>query len=402
MVVIDAGHGGEDPGAVGNGIIEKDLNLSISKYMENRFNELNIPTKMTRIDDETLDPTERVTRIMDAFGPRADVIVISNHINASGGDGAEVIYPLRNNNVLSNLILSEIEKAGQNVRKAYQRRLPSDPIKDYYFLQRDTAPLQTIMVEYGFLDSPLDDVYQLKNFSNDYAEAVVKAVSEYLGVPYFSLDGTSIYIVKKGDSLWSIARQLNTTVAELKTINNLISDLLSIGQSLKIPQVEETPIISKPNIHIVKKGDNLYDIARKHNTTVTELMRINNLSSTLLSIGQEILIPTEAEVLPIEPELPSELPLVYIVKSGDNLYAIARRYDTSVDEIKRSNNLTSNLLSIGQRLIIPTATTTITYVVKGGDNLYSIARKYDTSVAEIKRKNNLTSNLLNIGQILTI
>ena len=399
MVVIDAGHGGEDPGAVGNGIIEKDLNLSISKYMENRFNELNIPTKMTRIDDETLDPTERVTRIMDAFGPRTDVIVISNHINASGGDGAEVIYPLRNNNVLPNLILSEIEKAGQNVRKAYQRRLPSDPIKDYYYLQRDTAPLQTIMVEYGFLDSPLDDVYQLKNFSNDYAEAVVKAVSEYLGVPYFPLDGVSVYIVKKGDSLWSIARQLNTTVAELKTINNLTSDLLSIGQSLKIPQVEETPIISKPNIHIVKRGDNLYDIARKHNTTVTELMRINNLSSTLLSIGQNLKLPgTEI----IEPEIPITQHIEYIVKSGDNLYAIARKYNTTVDEIKRSNNLTSNLLSIGQRLIIPAATTTITYVVKSGDNLYAIARKYDTSVAEIKRKNNLTSNLLNIGQILTI
>ena len=85
-IVIDAGHGGDDPGASGNGIVEKDLTLKISDYMYDRFKELGIPVIMTRTGDETLDPTERVNRILNAYGNSNDVIVISNHINAGGGD----------------------------------------------------------------------------------------------------------------------------------------------------------------------------------------------------------------------------------------------------------------------------------------------------------------------------
>lgn len=86
-IVIDAGHGGDDPGSSGNGIIEKDLTLDISNYMYDRFKSLGIPVKMTRTTDETLNPNERVTRVLDAFGNSSDVIVLSNHINAGGGDG---------------------------------------------------------------------------------------------------------------------------------------------------------------------------------------------------------------------------------------------------------------------------------------------------------------------------
>lgn len=84
-IVIDAGHGGDDPGASGNGIIEKDLTLKISQYMYDRFRDLGIPVKMTRTTDETISPTERVKRVLDAYGNSNDVIVISNHINAGGG-----------------------------------------------------------------------------------------------------------------------------------------------------------------------------------------------------------------------------------------------------------------------------------------------------------------------------
>jgi len=86
-IVIDAGHGGDDPGASGNNIIEKNLNLAISDYMYDRFRELGIPVKMTRTTDETLSPTERVNRVLDAFGNNKNVIVLSNHINAGGAEG---------------------------------------------------------------------------------------------------------------------------------------------------------------------------------------------------------------------------------------------------------------------------------------------------------------------------
>lgn len=85
-VVIDSGHGGTDPGASGNGIIEKDLTLEISNYMYERLKNLGIPVKITRTTDETLSPTERVERVLDAYGNDPNVIVVSNHINAGGGD----------------------------------------------------------------------------------------------------------------------------------------------------------------------------------------------------------------------------------------------------------------------------------------------------------------------------
>lgn len=88
-IVIDSGHGGTDSGAVGNGIVEKNLTLLISKYMENRFRELGVPVTMTRETDETLDPSTRVKRILEAYGDRPGVIVISNHINAGGATIAE-------------------------------------------------------------------------------------------------------------------------------------------------------------------------------------------------------------------------------------------------------------------------------------------------------------------------
>ena len=86
-VVIDPGHGGSDPGAVGNNLNEKDYNLMISKYMYDRFRELGIPVVLTRDEDVSLAPTERTDRVKDSFGNNPNVVVISNHLNAGGGDG---------------------------------------------------------------------------------------------------------------------------------------------------------------------------------------------------------------------------------------------------------------------------------------------------------------------------
>lgn len=86
-VVIDPGHGGSDPGAVANNQYEKDYSLKISKYMYDRLKELGVPVTLTRDNDTTLTPTERVNKILSAYGNDPNVIVISNHLNSGGGDG---------------------------------------------------------------------------------------------------------------------------------------------------------------------------------------------------------------------------------------------------------------------------------------------------------------------------
>ena len=85
-VVIDAGHGGNDSGTVNNGIVEKEYSLMISNYIKNRFDELGIENSMTRTTDELLDQTTRPQRAQSFYGTGNDVIILSNHLNAGGGD----------------------------------------------------------------------------------------------------------------------------------------------------------------------------------------------------------------------------------------------------------------------------------------------------------------------------
>ena len=315
-----------------------------------------------------------------------------------GGDGAEVIYALRNSNGLSSKIAKEFENAGQNARKFYQRRLPSNPAKDYYYVIRDTANNESIIVEYGFADSTGDDVTQLKNDWKTLAEAVVKAVTEYVGATYKPPLGTDYYIVKSGDTLWNIAKKFGVSLETLKKENNLTSNALSIGQYLKIPSPD---LKTEPTeYYIVKSGDSLWKIANQYNVTVNDLINANNLTSTTLQIGQQLIIPS-ASTTPIPP---SSSTIEYTVKSGDSLWAIASRYNTTVDAIKDLNNLTTNTLQIGQVLKIPnTSNNSYTeYTVKSGDSLWKIASQYNTTVDAIKSLNNLTTNTLQIGQVLRI
>ena len=170
--------------------------------------------------------------------------------------------------------------------------------------------------------------------------------------------------------------------------------MLQIGQKLKISATQ----LNQPNeYYTAKKGDTLYSIATKNGLTVQELKDLNNLTSNNLTIGQSLLVKKK----------PKENTNVttYTVKAGDTLYSIARKYDTTVNKLTTLNNLSSSNLSIGQIIKIPTSTQNAneqSYIVKSGDNLYSIANKFNTTVSKIMNRNNLKSTLLQIGQELII
>ena len=226
-----------------------------------------------------------------------------------------------------------------------------------------------------------------------------------------------MYTVKSGDTLYSIAKKYNTSVQEIINLNYLKNTNLYPGQEIRIPEFYfDMDNMNLPNYinYTVKNGDTIYSIAKNNNINVDILRKDNSLTSDILKVGQILRIRLQdGSTLEVEecigPDyvIPTNTSnsILYTVKKGDNLYNIALAYNTSVSEITKLNNLKNTSLSIGQQLKIPKSNSNVsntTYIVKKGDSLYSIAKKYNTTVDDLKNKNNLTSNNLSIGQKILI
>lgn len=217
------------------------------------------------------------------------------------------------------------------------------------------------------------------------------------------------YTVKRGDTLWGISNQYGVNVSDLAKINNVTADTLKVGMVLTIP----TNSGNNPDnmfLYTVKKGDSLWAISKVYSTSVEEIKRINNLTNNNLYIGQVIRIP---EMYTKEEDMVVPSYINYKVVSGDTLYGISKKYGVSIDTIVSDNALKNNILSVGQNLKIRVSsnlveecfgeeTSTNTYTVVKGDTLYSIAKKFNTTVDNIKKKNNLVDNTLIVGQVLNI
>lgn len=327
MVIIDAYRGGNDIGYKDNNVIEKDFNLMISKYIKNRLDELGIDNIMTRDNDLYLTNSQRADIINSYNG-----IAISNRLNYGDDNGVEIEYSLRNSSNLSNKIGDAFNDRDIYVNKIYQRRDENDTSKDYDDLLKNVST-ETIIIDYGYINNN-DDITNVINNYTRYAESVVKGIADYYGKNYSYNIGNE-YIVSKGETLYSIAKKYNITVNQLKEYNNLKTNTLKIGQVLKIPTKLDEP--SPYSTYVVQKGDSLWSISRKFNTSVNELKTLNNLSSNLLSIGQILKLPSKN---------------TYTVQKGDTLYSIARKYNISVTELKNKNNLKNNIINIGQVLFI--------------------------------------------------
>lgn len=180
---------------------------------------------------------------------------------------------------------------------------------------------------------------------------------------FFSLaSAEEFYKVKKGDSLYKIAKRFHISADELKQINNLDDNKLKPGMKLLISKgkdgakvtkameaerkrkkeidVQESSKVSQEReFHIVKKGDTLSSIARKYDIALAELKEINDLKSKKLKVGQKILLKKTG-------------PKTYTVKKGDNIWKIAKRFNIDPEEIRELNELESDELKPGQKLVL--------------------------------------------------
>ena len=242
------------------------------------------------------------------------------------------------------------------------------------------------------------------------------------------------YTVKAGDSLWGISQTYGTTVNNLKQINNLSSNVIYVGQVLKLKQQSNSTSNQTPqsttDTYTVQSGDTLWGIANTHDTTVNNLKQINDLTSDTIYVGQVLKLKqqsnstsnqTPQSTTQQESSQPSQSNSsdFYTVKAGDSLWKIAMGNDLTVSHLKQMNNLTTNTIYVGQQLRIKEGQTNSqasqsnsqtnqssqnagTYTVKAGDTLWGIANDHDTTVNALKQNNHLSSDTIYVGQVLSL
>ena len=232
------------------------------------------------------------------------------------------------------------------------------------------------------------------------------------------------YTVKAGDSLWGISQTYGTTVNNLKQINNLSSNVIYVGQVLKLKQQSNSTSNQTPqsttDTYTVQSGDTLWGIANTHDTTVNNLKQINDLTSDTIYVGQVLKLKQQSTTQQGSSQ-PSQSNSsdFYTVKAGDSLWKIAMGNDLTVDHLKQMNNLTTNTIYVGQQLRIKEGQTNSqpsqsnsqtnqssqnagTYTVKAGDTLWGIANDHDTTVNALKQNNHLSSDTIYVGQVLSL
>jgi LysM repeat protein len=236
-----------------------NINRKISNLLSDSLNSMNISSTIVNMNSDR-DKVEYINRYINGN----NIIVTIGSINSD----IEVIYGINRNDKLASRLVTNLEDNNFKVSKYYQRRSSTNTSKDYDNIISSFPNNDSIIIRYN------------KNTNREYdlVNVISNTIKGFLGL------SNDTYIVKKGDTLYSIARKYNTSVDNIKRVNKLDSNSLSIGMKLTIP--------GNNNIeYIVKKGDTLYSISNKYNVSVKDIMNVNNLNSTNLSINQKLIIP---------------------------------------------------------------------------------------------------------------
>ncbi|MBY8912676.1 LysM peptidoglycan-binding domain-containing protein [Bacillus sp. YC2] len=246
--------------------------------------------------------------------------------------------------------------------------------------------------------------------------------------------------VKSGDSLWKLAQNYNTSVDAITSANHLKSTVLSIGQTLTVPNGKsgtgssssssKTTSTTK-SVYTVKSGDSLWLIANDFKMSVQELKKLNGLTSDLIRAGQKLQVSGKVSSSTEQTKnnsgsssnnnssKNSSSSGTYKVKLGDSLWKIANSVNMTIAELKVLNNLKTDTIYVNQVLKTKgtassgnkpsnnnnsnnNQTQTSTYTVKSGDSLWKIANAYNMTVQQIRTNNHLTSDVLQVGQVLKL
>lgn len=235
---------------------------------------------------------------------------------------------------------------------------------------------------------------------------------------------TAAHVVAAGENLWTIARRYDTTVAALMSANGLTSDALRPGTTLQVPTAGATtaPAAAATATHVVEPGDSLWSLARRYDTTVASLMAVNALADDALRPGLELTVPSSAAApapaasaaaaAPAPASTapaPTTAPTTSVtVRAGDSLYEIALAQGVSVDDLIAWNDLDGTLIKPGQVLALqppanaPAAAPLVVHVASG-DSLWTLARRHGTTVEALAASNGISANgTLRVGQALTV
>jgi len=230
-----------------------------------------------------------------------------------------------------------------------------------------------------------------------------------------------VHVVKRGETLGEIAQHYRVSVAQLREWNQLRNDRIRAGQRLKIARL--------PEWHLVKKGDTLARIARTYGLGVDRLKQLNRLADDRIAAGQKLRIAAPAESsrartdtalaaqsapevlledltadrIPPPPPEEEGPPLEYTVEPGDSLGQIARRFAVSLSLLRQLNHLEKDRIRPGQKLRLrPSPLDEGIHVVRPGDTLTGIARRYDLGLEQLREINGIEGSKILIGQKLRL
>lgn len=412
IVAIDAGHGGDDPGALGHrGTKEKRLTLSIAKKLQERINKHpNMKAVMIRTGDYYIQLKGRrdkarkagadafISIHADAFAKKSangmSVFALSqrgatsamasalaakeNASDLMGGvslaDKDDVLAKVLVDLSMTNTVSESVNLGGRVLKELGKLgRLHSKRVEQANFSVLRSPDVPSILVETGFITNP-DEERRLRtnSYQNKIAKAIYVALEEYYDqTPYASA-----------------ARYSSPNLGSTSASTNTDSSRVVYGR------------------YKVKRGDTLSTIAAKYQISLRELKRLNGIKHNTAILGVRLKVPVGNQANSGTVGQKTSTTVKHKVKSGESLSKISAKYNVTIRSIKKTNRLSRNSLRIGQILTIPGVTLArvnkTQHKVVRGDTLSELAIKYGTTAAKIKKLNNLRSNNVMLGQILKI